>query len=295
MTAVIETHNLSKSYGRSRGIKDISLEVSGGEIFGFLGPNGAGKTTMIRTLLGFLRPSGGWARLFGLDSVRDSVAIRRRLGNLPGEFNLEEQTGRELLDFYARLRGVRDLAYGLELAERLGAQLETPMRRLSRGNKQKIGLLQALFHKPPLLILDEPTGGLDPLVQEEFLRIIAERKREGCTVFFSSHVLSEVERICDRVGIIRQGELVEVEPTRALLEKHFRHVQLTFAEAPPGELFASLPGVKKLHAQGPEISFTFEGQLDALVKLIARYPLRDMRLEQPSLEEIFLTYYEKTP
>ncbi len=299
MSAFIETHNLSKSYGRSRGIRDISLEVSGGEVFGFLGPNGAGKTTMIRTLLGFLRPSGGWARLFGLDSVRNSVAIRQRLGNLPGEFSLEEHTGRELLDFYARLRGVRDLTYGLELAERLGAQLETPMRRLSRGNKQKIGLLQALFHRPPLLILDEPTGGLDPLVQEEFLKIIAERKLEGCTIFFSSHVLSEVERVCDRVGIIRQGELVEVEPTHALLDKHFRHVQLTFdndeKEAPPGELFASLPGVRKLRTEGPEVSFTFEGRLDALVKLIARYPLRDMRLEQPSLEEVFLTYYEKMP
>ncbi len=228
--AAIRTEGLTKTYGRKvRGIEDVSLEVGEGEVFGFLGPNGAGKTTTIRTLLGLMRPTGGRAEVFGLDVRRRSVEVRESVGNLPGEFTLEDRmTGEGLLRFFARLRGVSDLGYAWELAGRLGADLKRPMRRLSRGNKQKIGLVQAMFHRPPLLILDEPTGGLDPLVQEEFLDIIEEVRGEGRTVFFSSHVLAEVERVCDRVGIIREGQLVDVEPTRALVDKAFRHVVLTF-------------------------------------------------------------------
>jgi ABC-2 type transport system ATP-binding protein len=204
MSAAIETQKLTKTYGRSRGIRYVDLAVREGEVFGFLGPNGAGKTTTIRTLLGFLRPSEGRAW---------------------GEFVLEDRmSGEDLLQFFARLRGVKDLGYARELAERLGADLHRPMRRLSRGNKQKVGLIQAMFHRPPLLVLDEPTSGLDPLVQEEFLEIVDDVRAEGRTVFFSSHVLSEVERVCDRVGIIRDGQLVTVEPTRELVNKAFRHV-----------------------------------------------------------------------
>lgn len=292
MGAVIKTENLTKTYGRSRGIRDVDLSVEEGEVFGFLGPNGAGKTTTIRVLLDFLHPTSGRAEVFGLDTVKDSVRIRANVGNLPGEFALEDRlTGEQLLRFFARLRGVKDLGYAYELAERLGADLSRPMRRLSRGNKQKIGLVQAMFHRPPLLILDEPTGGLDPLVQEEFLKIVRELRGEGRTVFFSSHVLSEVERVCDRVGIIRDGELVDVEPTDALINKSFRHVRLVFDEPVDPRPFRALEGVRSFRAEGPELSFTLYGDLDRMVKLAARHTLVNMEYERPSLEEIFLAYY----
>jgi ABC-2 type transport system ATP-binding protein len=292
---VIETSKLSKTYGKSRGIKNVDLTVEEGEVFGFLGPNGAGKTTTIRTLLGFMRPTGGAAEIFGLDTRRDSVEIRANVGNLPGEFALEDKmTGEGLLKLFARLRGVKDMSYAHELAERLGAEMKRPMRKLSRGNKQKIGLVQAMFHRPPLLILDEPTGGLDPLVQEEFLEIVAEVRDEGRTVFFSSHVLSEVEKVCDRVGIIRAGELVDVEPTHGLTDKAFRHVKLTFAgKVDPGP-FRALEGVENFHSDGSELSFTLHSEPDRMVKLASEHELVGLEYERPSLEEIFLTYYGKT-
>jgi len=295
MSLVIETEKLTKSYGRkARGIEEVDLAVEEGEVFGFLGPNGAGKTTMVRTLLGFLRPTGGRGEVFGFDIRKDSVEIRARIGNLPGEFALEDKmTGEGLLRFFARLRGVKDLGYARELAERLGAELQRPMRRLSRGNKQKIGLVQAMFHRPPLLILDEPTGGLDPLVQEEFLDIIEEVKAEGRTVFFSSHNLAEVERVCDRIGIIRGGRLVAEETTETLIDKSFRHVVLTFAEDVDPKPFEALSGVKDLRAGGNRLAFTLYDDLDEMVKLAARYELLNMEYERPSLEEVFLTYYER--
>jgi ABC-2 type transport system ATP-binding protein len=290
--AAIKTEQLTKSYGKNRGIRDVDLEVEEGEVFGFLGPNGAGKTTTIRTLLGFMRPTGGRAEVFGLDTQRESVEVRARVGNLPGEFALENRTtGEDLLKFFARLRGVGSLGYARELAERFGADLHRPMRRLSRGNKQKIGLIQAMFHRPPLLILDEPTGGLDPLVQEEFLDVVEETKAEGRTVFFSSHVLSEVERVSDRVGIIRSGELVAVEPTHTLVDKAFRHVTLTFDGPVDARPFDALPGVEGLKVDGPRLSFTLHSEPDAMVRLAAQHRLVGMEYERPSLEETFLTYY----
>ena len=295
MSLAIETEKLTKAYGRkARGIEDLDLAVEEGEIFGFLGPNGAGKTTTLRTLLGFLRPTGGRGEVFGLDIRKESVQIRARVGNLPGEFALEDKmTGEGLLKYFARLRGVRDLNYAHELSERLGAELHRPMRRLSRGNKQKIGLVQAMFHRPPLLMLDEPTGGLDPLVQEEFLDIIEEVKAEGRTVFFSSHNLAEVERVCDRVGIIRGGRLAAVETTETLVDKSFRHVVLTFAEDVDKEPFEALSGLRDLRGEGKRISFTLYDDLDEMVKLAAGHTLVNMEFERPSLEEVFLTYYER--
>jgi len=243
-------------------------------------------------LLGFMRPTGGRAEVFGLDTQRESVEVRARVGNLPGEFALENRTtGEDLLKFFARLRGVGSLGYARELAERFGADLHRPMRRLSRGNKQKIGLIQAMFHRPPLLILDEPTGGLDPLVQEEFLDVVEETKAEGRTVFFSSHVLSEVERVSDRVGIIRSGELVAVEPTHTLVDKAFRHVTLTFDGPVDARPFDALPGVEGLKVDGPRLSFTLHSEPDAMVRLAAQHRLVGMEYERPSLEETFLTYY----
>ena len=295
MSLAIETEKLTKSYGRkARGIEGVDLAVEEGEVFGFLGPNGAGKTTTVRTLLGFLRPTGGRGEVFGLDIRKDSVEVRARVGNLPGEFSLEDKmTGEGLLRFFARLRGVKDLGYARELAERLGAELHRPMRRLSRGNKQKIGLVQAMFHRPPLLMLDEPTGGLDPLVQEEFLDIIEEVKAEGRTVFFSSHNLAEVERVCDRVGIIRGGRLVAEETTETLIDKSFRHVVLTFAEDVDPRPFEAIPGVKDLRGGGNRLAFTLYDDLDEMVKLAARHELVNMEYERPTLEEVFLTYYER--
>ena len=296
MGTAIKTEELTKTYGRkSRGIKDVNLTVEDGEVFGFLGPNGAGKTTTVRTLLGFMKPTSGRAEVLGLDTLKDSVKIRANVGNLPGEFVLEDRdTGEDLLRYFARLHGVKDLTYARVLAERLGADLSRPMRRLSRGNKQKVGLIQAMFHKPPLLILDEPTGGLDPLVQEEFLDIVAETREEGRTVFFSSHVLSEVERVCDRVAIIREGELVAVEDTEDLTSKAFRHVQITFGK-PLDEAdvrsFEKLPGVENFSAEGPKTSFIMSESSDEVVKLAARHTVADIEVERPSLEEIFLTYY----
>jgi ABC-2 type transport system ATP-binding protein len=295
MGLAIETEKLTKSYGRkARGIEEVDLAVEEGEVFGFLGPNGAGKTTTVRTLLGFLRPTGGRGKVFGLDIRKDSVEVRATVGNLPGEFALEDKmTGERLLRYFARLRGVKDLGYAHELAERLGAELHRPMRRLSRGNKQKIGLVQAMFHRPPLLMLDEPTGGLDPLVQEKFLDIIEEVKAEGRTVFFSSHNLAEVERVCDRVGIIRGGRLVAVETTDTLIDKSFRHVVLTFKEDVDPKPFEALPGVKDLRAGGNRLAFTLYDDLDEMVKLAAGHHLANMEYERPSLEEVFLTYYER--
>lgn len=292
MSAVIDTAALTKRYGNARGIEDVSLEVGAGEVFGFLGPNGAGKTTTVRTLLGLLRPTSGTARIFGLDIGRDSLAIRARLGNLPGDFDYEHRlTGQELLDYLGALRGVHGAARVTELAERFAAQLDRPLRELSRGNRQKIGLIQALFHEPELLIFDEPTTGLDPLMQEEFLRVVAEERARGATVFISSHDLDEVERVCDRVGVIRAGRLIAVERVAELTGKAYRHVRIEFADEVDRSEFDALPGVRDVELDGRTITFKAEGELDALVKAAARHRVRDLELRHASLEEIFIAYY----
>jgi ABC-2 type transport system ATP-binding protein len=292
MAAVIETHRLTKRYRGARGIERVSLTVEAGEVFGFLGPNGAGKTTTIRTLLDLLHPTSGSARILGLDSRRDSRAIHARLGNLPGDFAYDPRlTGRELVAFLAELRGVRGLGRSGELAERFRADLDQPMGELSRGNRQKIGLVQAAFHEPELLILDEPSSGLDPLMQEEFLAFVAEERDRGHTVFLSSHELDEVQRACDRVGIIRGGELVAVEDVHEITGRSYRHVTLEFADhVDPGE-FRRLNGVSDLESSGQRISFKAYGDIDPVIKAAARHTLTDIELNRPTLEEIFLTYY----
>jgi ABC-2 type transport system ATP-binding protein len=261
----IETEGLTKLYGAERGIEDVTITVERGEVFGFLGPNGAGKTTTIRTLLDLLHPSGGSARILGLDSHRDSVAIRARLGNLPGDFGYgKRSSGREALALLARLRGIEDLGRAEELARRFQADLERPLGQLSRGNRQKVGLILALFHRPELLILDEPTSGLDPLMQEEFLALVREERERGCAVFLSSHELDEVERVCDRVGIIRAGRVIAVERIDELLGKTLnrRRVEVEFGEPVELEDVRALPGVKAAE------------------------------FAHPTLEEVFLAYYQ---
>ena len=292
VSAVIETDRLTKSYGAARGIEDVSMTVERGEVFGFLGPNGAGKTTTIRTLLDLLHPTSGSARVFGLDSRRDSLSIRARTGNLPGDFAYDPGlTGRELLAFFAELRGVTDGRRRHELTERFEADLGRPLGELSRGNRQKIGLIQAMFHDPELLILDEPTSGLDPLMQEEFIEIVREERERGRTVFLSSHELDEVERVCDRVGIIRDGRLVDVEEVADLTERAFRHVTLEFADPVDPAEFASIPGVMELESADGRITFKAQRNLDAVIKAAARHTVTDIELTHPSLEEIFLTFY----
>jgi ABC-2 type transport system ATP-binding protein len=264
--SVIETEALTKRYGSARGIEDVSFSVEAAEVFGFLGPNGAGKTTAIRTLLDLLHPSSGSARLFGLDSRRDSVAIRARLGNLPGDFGYGKQaSGREALHLLARLRGVDGLGRAEALAERFRADLDRPLGELSRGNRQKVGLILATFHAPELLILDEPTSGLDPLMQEEFLALVAEERARGCTVLLSSHELDEVERVCDRVGIIRDGRLIAVERVSDLLAKTQRRdmVEVEFAEPVELEDVRAMPGVldaEFAHANLEEVFLTYYGE-----------------------------------
>lgn len=293
MEAVIETRSLTKSYGASRGINDLTLSVPQGEIFGFLGPNGAGKTTTIRTLLDLLHPTSGEALIFGLDSRRDSRAIRARLGNLPGDFAYEDRTtGRDLLKLFARLRGMDNLGSAENLAERFRADLSKPLRELSRGNRQKIGLIQALFHNPELLILDEPTGGLDPLMQEEFLAVVAEHRDKGATVFLSSHDLTEVERICDRVGIIRDGRLAAIESVGEMKGRAYRKVRLTLNANVSAVDFESLPGVDAVSADGQTVTFRVLGDLNPVVGAIAELDVRDLEVTAPSLEELFIQYYD---
>jgi ABC-2 type transport system ATP-binding protein len=294
--AAIETERLTKFYGSERGIEDVTIAVEEGEVFGFLGPNGAGKTTTIRTLLDLLHPTRGSARIFGLDSRRDSVAIRARLGNLPGDFGFgKAASGREALALLGRLRGLDELGRGEELARRFHADLDRPLGQLSRGNRQKIGLILALFHRPELLILDEPTSGLDPLMQEEFLALVGEERERGCAVFVSSHELDEVERVCDRVGIIRDGRVIAVERVAELLGKTQRRVAVAFAEpVDPAELRA-IPGVSDLEVADGRVTFRVSGELDAVVKAIARHPIADLELAHPTLEEVFLTYYREGP
>jgi ABC-2 type transport system ATP-binding protein len=292
MGAVIETQRLCKRYGSTRGIEDLTLAVGQGEIFGFLGPNGAGKTTTIRTLLDLLHPTSGSARIFGLDSRRDSLAIRARLGNLPGEFEYDDRmTGRELLDLLAALRGIADGDRARALAERFEADLGRPLRELSRGNRQKIGLIQALFHDPELLVLDEPTTGLDPLMQEEFLAVVTEHRERGGTVFLSSHDLDEVERVCDRVAIIRDGRLVAVGDVEEMRGRAYRHVTVRFGDRVDPAQFADVAGVQDVTRDATTLRFRVQGDLDPVIKAIARHRVADLEVTRPTLEELFLTYY----
>jgi len=291
---VIKTRELSKHFGEVRAVDGISMTVERGEVFGFLGPNGAGKTTTMRTLLDLLHPTSGSATVFGLDTRTESREIRARLGNLPGDYAFDPRmTGREVIGFLADLRGISDLGRAPELAGRFEANLDRRLGELSRGNRQKIGLIQAVFHDPELLLMDEPTSGLDPLMQEEFLDFIEEERDRGVTVFLSSHELGEIERSCDRVAIIREGSLVAIEEVAELTGRSFRHVTLEFAEpADPGE-FRSIPGVTELRASGTKISFKARGELDAVIKATARHDLVEIEVTRPTLEEVVLTYYER--
>jgi ABC-2 type transport system ATP-binding protein len=292
LSAVIHTEKLSKFYGQHRGMIDIDLEVNEGEAFGFLGPNGAGKTTMIRTLLDHIRPTSGRATVFGIETTADPVAIHRRLGYLPGEFALYDKlTGGQTLDYFANLRGAIDRAYQRDLVARLDVDPSRKFREYSKGNKQKIGLIIALQHKPDLLLLDEPTSGLDPLIQQEFYGVIREAKNEGRTVFLSSHILSEVEKTCDRVAIIRDGRLTRVDRTEALRDLAHHTVELVFTGPVPAAEFEALSGVSGVVATDHVLRMKVTGSITPVVRTAAKYELADFVSREPSLEETFLAEY----
>ena len=292
MATVIELENVTKWYGRRRGIEDVTFSVEAGEVFGYLGPNGAGKTTTIRLLVDLIRPTGGRARVLGMDPRRDAVEIHRRLGYLPGEFGLYDHlTGLEYLTYLANLRGGLDERSVRQLADRLDLDLTVRIRALSHGNKQKLGLVQAFMHEPDVLILDEPTQGLDPLVQQTFHGLLAESRRAGRTVFLSSHVMPEVERLCDRVGIVREGRLVAVEDIAELKAKEFRTVEVRIAGPTPDAELTAVPGVRDVRSDGEVVRFTVVGEMDGALKALARHRVIDLVSHEPSLEDLFLAFY----
>jgi beta-exotoxin I transport system ATP-binding protein len=295
-TPAIETSGLSKTYrGGVQALVGLDLTIERGEVFGFLGPNGAGKSTTIRLLLDLIRPTVGSARLLGRDSRAAGVAARRHVGYLPGDLRLYDRlTGREQLESLARLRGDADETFRNELVARFEVPLDRRIRELSKGNRQKLGLVQAFMHRPELLILDEPTGGLDPILQEEFRRLLHETVADGRTVFLSSHSLDEIQHVAGRVGIIRAGRLIDVDTVAALRERALRHVEITFAAPVDPDPFAAVAGVRVEQVDGRVLRLTApESAMDGVVKQAARHPLVDLVSAPAELEEIFLELYRE--
>jgi ABC-2 type transport system ATP-binding protein len=293
MDVAIRLEHLTKTYGRRRGLVDLTLDVERGEVFGYLGPNGAGKSTTIRLLLDLIRPTSGRAEVLRLDPRRDVVTLHRQVGYLAGEFVVDTgQRVEECLSFLANLRGGVPRTRIVGLAERLDLELTARIKALSKGNRQKVGLVQAFMHQPELLILDEPTSGLDPLAQQTFLQLVGEARAAGQTVLMSSHIMSEVERVADRVGIIREGRLIALDTVANLRARAVRAVRITFAAPVVAEEFEVLPDVDGVHADGCVLTCRVTGSPDALLKAAARHAVTDLLSEEPDLEELFLTYYK---
>ena len=292
MTELIRTEGLTKDYGRRRGLAGLYLEVRPGEVYGFLGPNGAGKTTTIRILLDLIRPTGGRATVLGESPRRGGPALRRRIGYLPGDFVVNGgQSARELLTHLGYLRGgvPRERIEGL--ADRLELDLSTRIGTLSKGNRQKVGVVQAFMHHPELLILDEPTSGLDPLMQQRFLELVAEARAGGQTVFMSSHVLSEVQQSADRVGIVRDGRMVAVEAVEALRRRAVRRVEVQFDAPVSADTFRELPDILDVEVTGATLRCRLAGRADPLVKAIAQFGVASLSVQEPDLEELFFVFY----
>ena len=295
MAPIIEVDRLNKSYGGKRGIIDVSFSVGEGEVFGFLGPNGAGKTTTIRILMALIRADGGSARIAGLDCWERSIDIKRLVGYIPGEPALDPNlTGGQILEYFAHLRGGVDQAYLKKLIQRFDLDISRKFRQYSTGNKRKVVLIQAFMHRPKLLVLDEPTSGLDPLNQQEFDAMVREARDEGRTVLLSSHVLSEVEKTCSRVGIIREGRLVRLGGVAELKDIKRYEITISFATPVPVDRFTSVPGVVEVEQlnNGHAVRIAMQGEADAVVKTAAQYPVVSLTSYEPSLEDIFLRYYE---
>ena len=293
MPEAIELRGLTRWYGRRRGVIDLEADVHEGEVFGFLGPNGAGKTTTIRMLLGLIRPSGGSARILGLDPWTQAPAVHRRLAHLgsdPGYLGDMDATA--LLDYLGALRGLQKGAWR-SLAERLDLDPSVPVKRLSRGNRQKVGVVSVFMGREPLLVMDEPSTGLDPLMQREFLTLVAEARAGGRTVFLSSHNLPEVERACDRVAIIREGRLVKIATVAALVGDHTRSVNLVLGRPAAEDAFA-LPGVTVLSSTGQDVHVMVRGDINPLLRRLGELDVRDIAVSTPDVEDLFFRYYEGT-
>ncbi len=296
--AAIATANLSKDYGLGRGLFELDLQVAQQEVFGFLGPNGAGKSTTIRCLMGLIRPTGGSAHIFGLDCLRDYVAVKRKVGYMPGEMpQFGSLRGSEVVAYLGALRGGANLKVVRNLAERFSLDLSRRYREYSSGNKRKLGIVIAFMHQPPLLILDEPTNGLDPLNQQEFFDLTTEVREDGATIFLSSHILSEVEHLCDRVGIIRSGRLVNIADLDELHRIRFHHVEMEFAPdgRVPVEAIRSAAGVEDVVASDRTVTCTVRGTFEPLLDAIRGANVTNLVSHEPSLEEIFLEYYREAP
>lgn len=292
----IQLEGVYKYYGKVHALQGLDLEVQKGEIFGFLGPNGAGKTTTIRCMLDLIRPNRGLIRVLGADPQSDPQKVKSKVGYLPGDLQLEgDFTSREFFQHIRRLRSnLRSWQGLISLAVRLDLDLEKKIKTLSQGNKQKVGLIQCFISKVPLLMLDEPTLGLDPLMQQEVLNLIREEREQGTTVFFSSHILPEVQKIADRVGIIRKGRLVEISQTDDLIARSLTRATILFSEPVGQTSFDSLENVKVLRVNDNQHAFTLEitGEMDGFIKKLAEFPVRDLEINRPSLEEVFLNYYK---
>ena len=292
MVTAIEAVGLTKVYGATRAVSELELQVGAGQVFGFLGPNGAGKTTTIRMLLALQRPTGGRAAVFGLDCQADQLEIHRRIGYLPGELELYPgMTGRQHLDWFGRMRGVADRSLADQLVERFGVVVDRPSRELSKGNRQKVGLVMALMHRPDLLVLDEPTSGLDPLMQREFEAVAREIVAEGRTVFLSSHELDEVQRLADRVAIIRSGTLVATDTVEHLRQNAPQRVEVRFRDPVSPSLFAGIEGVVVVAAEGSRFSLQVSGAIAPLLRVIAERDPIDLVVRHADLDELFLEFY----
>lgn len=294
METAIQLDRLSKNYAQRAALVELTLQVNKGEVIGYLGPNGAGKSTTIRLLLDLIRPSGGSVTVLGLHPRKAAVELHRRLGYLPGDFTVDgRQTVRECLAFFGGLRGGVAMDRIAALAARLDLDLTPKIASLSKGNRQKVGLVQAFMHDPELLILDEPTSGLDPLAQETFLQLVREARDEGRTVFMSSHIMSEVQAVADRVAIIRQGRLVALDSVANLRQQAVRQVEIVFAGPAPREQFTALEGVTGLSAEKSTLRCTVTGSPDALIKAAAKHTVLALTCEEPDLEALFHDYYRK--
>lgn len=292
MAAVIRTEGLTKFYGERRGLDGLDLEVEAGEIYGYLGPNGAGKTTTIRLLLDVIRPTSGQAEVLGLDPRRDGVELRRRVGYLPGDFLVSgRQTAERLLEHLAAIRGGVDQTYLDSLIERFDLDTTVLIRSLSKGNRQKVGLIQAFMHKPDLLILDEPTSGLDPILQREFQELADDSIANGQTIFMSSHVLSEVQEVADRTGIIRDGRLVSVDRVEDLRKRAVRRVEVVFDHQVVNGDLRGISGLTDVVIDGTSMTGVLRGRADDFVKTIAKYPVTSLKSEELDLDELFFMLY----
>jgi len=293
--SVIYTDGLTKYYGAVRAVVDLNLDIQAGEIFGFLGPNGAGKTTTIRTLLDEIRPTAGKASILGLDTHKKAVEIRKHIGYLPGDLAMYPNlTGNDTLTYFANLRGGVDWSYVDSLAVRLNADLTKKVGNLSSGNRQKIGLIQAFMNQPEVFIFDEPSSGLDPLVQREFQNMMREVAEKGCSVFLSSHTLSEVQHVADRIGIIRNGKLVAIESVAELRSKAIRRIELDFDTTVEATVFEAISGVRDVVVENHHVVLSYDGKMEDMLRVVMdQYELMDIRTQEADLEEIFLTYYRE--